>query len=175
MDHIDATQITQTSKMVSSYTGMIVQPNKAIVGANAFAHEAGIHQDGVLKNPLTYEIMTPESVGLNNTNLVLGKHSGRAAFNDRMQDLGFQVHSSSLPFLHLAGCSCSCCGVRMCLPASNCNDCCCCRACCVSSCAECTLPTLAAAGLAHRPSHTSPFPLTMVCCAAKSFSSMGIN
>ena len=102
MDHIDATQITQTSKMVSSYTGMIVQPNKAIVGANAFAHEAGIHQDGVLKNPLTYEIMTPESVGLNNTNLVLGKHSGRAAFNDRMQDLGFQVHSSSLPFLHLA-------------------------------------------------------------------------
>ena len=99
VDHIDATQITQTSKMVSSYTGMIVQPNKAIVGANAFAHEAGIHQDGVLKNPLTYEIMTPESVGLNNTNLVLGKHSGRAAFNDRMQDLGFQVHCSSLsPF-----------------------------------------------------------------------------
>lgn len=87
--HIDATQIMRASQMVSSYTGMVVQPNKAITGANAFAHEAGIHQDGVLKNPLTYEIMTPESVGLTKSSLVLGKHSGRAAFLERVQDLGY--------------------------------------------------------------------------------------
>eukprot|EP01051_Picozoa_sp_SAG22_P002343 SAG22_NODE_103_length_20175_cov_15.280833_7_plen_91_part_00 len=74
--------------MVSHYTGMIVQRNKAIVGANAFAHEAGIHQDGMLKNPNTYEIMTPESVGLV-TSLVLGKHSGRAAFKQRLEELGY--------------------------------------------------------------------------------------
>lgn len=81
--------------MVSTYTGMSVQPNKAIVGANAFAHEAGIHQDGVLKNPQTYEIMTPESVGIKSS-LVLGKHSGRNAFNSRLEELGFTLTKEEL-------------------------------------------------------------------------------
>ena len=88
--HIDTTHITRTSRMVSAYTGMVVQPNKAIVGANAFAHEAGIHQDGMLKNQLTYEIMRPETVGLHASTLVLGKHSGRHAFRVRLEDLGFE-------------------------------------------------------------------------------------
>ncbi|VAW43535.1 2-isopropylmalate synthase [hydrothermal vent metagenome] len=87
--HIDTTHITRTSRMVSAYTGMVVQPNKAIVGANAFAHEAGIHQDGMLKNQLTYEIMRPETVGLHASTLVLGKHSGRHAFRVRLEDLGY--------------------------------------------------------------------------------------
>lgn len=87
--HIDTTHITRTSRMVSAYTGMVVQPNKAIVGANAFAHEAGIHQDGMLKNQLTYEIMKPETVGLHASTLVLGKHSGRHAFRVRLEDLGY--------------------------------------------------------------------------------------
>jgi 2-isopropylmalate synthase len=87
--HIDTTHITRTSRMVSAYTGMVVQPNKAIVGANAFAHEAGIHQDGMLKNQLTYEIMRPETVGLHASTLVLGKHSGRHAFRVRIEDLGY--------------------------------------------------------------------------------------
>lgn len=87
--NIDTTQITRTSRMVSAYTGMVVQPNKAIVGANAFAHEAGIHQDGMLKNQLTYEIMRPETVGLHASTLVLGKHSGRHAFRVRLEDLGY--------------------------------------------------------------------------------------
>jgi 2-isopropylmalate synthase len=87
--HIDTTQITRTSRMVSAYTGMVVQPNKAIVGANAFAHEAGIHQDGMLKNQLTYEIMRPETVGLHASTLVLGKHSGRHAFRVRLEDMGY--------------------------------------------------------------------------------------
>lgn len=87
--NIDATQITRTSRMVSAYTGMVVQPNKAIVGANAFAHEAGIHQDGMLKNQLTYEIMRPETVGLTASRLVLGKHSGRHAFRVRLEDMGY--------------------------------------------------------------------------------------
>jgi 2-isopropylmalate synthase len=87
--HIDTTQITKTSRMVSAYTGMVVQPNKAIVGANAFAHEAGIHQDGMLKNQQTYEIMRPETVGLNASKLVLGKHSGRHAFRTRIEELGY--------------------------------------------------------------------------------------
>ncbi len=72
-----------TSRLVSSITGMQVQRNKAIVGRNAFAHEAGIHQDGMLKEPRTYEIMRPEDVGLSKTDLVMGKHSGRAALADR--------------------------------------------------------------------------------------------
>ena len=76
---IDTTQIMRVSKMVSNYTGIVVQPNKAIVGANAFAHEAGIHQDGMLKNQQTYEIMRPEAVGAKQSQLVLGKHSGRHA------------------------------------------------------------------------------------------------
>ena len=86
---IDTTQIMRSSRMVTAFTGMQVQPNKAIVGANAFAHEAGIHQDGVLKNPLTYEIMKPETVGLSSSELVLGKHSGRHAFSNRLQEMGY--------------------------------------------------------------------------------------
>ncbi len=87
--NIDSTQITKTSRMVTAYTGMVVQPNKAIVGANAFAHEAGIHQDGMLKNEQTYEIMRPETVGLNASKLVLGKHSGRHAFRVHLEGLGY--------------------------------------------------------------------------------------
>eukprot|EP01137_Pigoraptor_chileana_P015169 Opistho-2@70778 len=85
---IDTTQIMRTSRMVSAYTGMVVQPNKAIVGANAFAHESGIHQDGMLKHQETYEIIRPETVGLK-SNLVLGKHSGRHAFRSRLIELGY--------------------------------------------------------------------------------------
>jgi 2-isopropylmalate synthase len=87
--HIDTTQITRASRMVSAYTGMVVQPNKAIVGANAFAHEAGIHQDGMLKNQQTYEIMRPETVGLTASKLVMGKHSGRHAFRVRLEEMGY--------------------------------------------------------------------------------------
>lgn len=94
--NIDTTQIARTSRMVSNYTGMPIQPNKAIVGANAFAHEAGIHQDGVLKERSTYEIMTPESVGLHSSQLVLGKHSGRHALKVRLQELGFLVDGDAL-------------------------------------------------------------------------------
>lgn len=86
---IDTTQIMRLSRLVSNYTGIVVQPNKAIVGANAFAHEAGIHQDGILKNQQTYEIMKPESVGVNQSLMVLGKHSGRHALKARMQELGY--------------------------------------------------------------------------------------
>lgn len=85
---IDTTKIASISKLVSDCTGIVVQPNKAIVGANAFAHEAGIHQDGMLKNATTYEIMRPESVGVTKTNLVLGKHSGRHALKARLEELG---------------------------------------------------------------------------------------
>lgn len=88
---IDATQIMRMSKLVSNYTGMTVQSNKAIVGANAFAHEAGIHQDGLLKNQLTYEIMKPESVGASQTKLVLGKHSGKNALRARLISLGYPL------------------------------------------------------------------------------------
>ena len=80
-----------TSRLVSKITGMVVQPNKAIVGANAFAHESGIHQDGILKEKLTYEIMTPESVGIPKTSLILGKLSGRHAFRERLRDLGYRL------------------------------------------------------------------------------------
>jgi 2-isopropylmalate synthase len=88
---IDTTQITRLSKLVSNYTGITVQPNKAIVGANAFSHEAGIHQDGLLKHQLTYEIMRPESVGATQTKLVLGKHSGRHALKSRLLSLGYPL------------------------------------------------------------------------------------
>ena len=88
---IDTTQITRASRMVSNYTGLPVQPNKAIVGANAFAHEAGIHQDGMLKHEETYEIMRPETVGLQQSSLVLGKHSGRHALKVRLAELGFEI------------------------------------------------------------------------------------
>ena len=86
---IESTRILRTSKLLATITGFDVQPNKAIVGRNAFAHESGIHQDGVLKNAATYEIMTPESVGWNKTSLVMGKHSGRAAFRDKLKALGY--------------------------------------------------------------------------------------
>jgi 2-isopropylmalate synthase len=81
--------ILRTSRLLAQITGFDVQPNKAIVGRNAFAHESGIHQDGVLKDRTTYEIMTPESVGWSNSSLVLGKHSGRAAFRDKLRALGY--------------------------------------------------------------------------------------
>jgi 2-isopropylmalate synthase len=85
-----------TSRLVSKITGMVVQPNKAIVGANAFAHQSGIHQDGVLKEKLTYEIMTPESVGITKSSIVLGKLSGRHAFRERLKDLGYRLSDSDL-------------------------------------------------------------------------------
>jgi len=88
--------IFATSRLVSKITGMVVQPNKAIVGANAFAHESGIHQDGILKEKMTYEIMTPKSVGIAKTSLVLGKLSGRHAFRDRLKDLGYQLSDEDL-------------------------------------------------------------------------------
>jgi 2-isopropylmalate synthase len=84
-------QIFHTSRLVTSITGISVQPNKAIVGANAFAHESGIHQDGVIKERTTYEIMNPESVGISKSALVLGKHSGRHAFRERIKDLGYSL------------------------------------------------------------------------------------
>ncbi len=93
---IDTKMIYPTSRLVSQITGMKVQPNKAIVGANAFAHEAGIHQDGVLKEKLTYEIMTPESVGITKSSLVMGKHSGRHAFRDRVKALGFDLNTDQI-------------------------------------------------------------------------------
>jgi 2-isopropylmalate synthase len=93
---ISTEQIYATSKLVSMITGMLVQPNKAIVGANAFAHEAGIHQDGMLKNPMTYEIMRPEDIGLSTNKLVLGKHSGRHALRDRLREMGYELSEEEL-------------------------------------------------------------------------------
>ena len=93
---IDARQLSRASRLVANYTGIVVQPNKAIVGANAFAHEAGIHQDGQLKHASTYEIMQPESVGVPQSRLVLGKHSGRHAFKVRLRDLGYVLTDTEL-------------------------------------------------------------------------------
>jgi 2-isopropylmalate synthase len=93
---IDTTQIARISKLVSNYTGITVQPNKAIVGSNAFAHEAGIHQDGMLKHQLTYEIMRPEDVGVNQSKLVLGKHSGRHALRSRLAEMGHSLDEAEL-------------------------------------------------------------------------------
>jgi len=93
---IDTTQISRVSRMVSNYTGIAVQPNKAIVGANAFAHEAGIHQDGMLKSQSTYEIMRPETVGLSHSRLVMGKHSGRHALKVRLAELGYELDDEEL-------------------------------------------------------------------------------
>jgi len=93
---VDATQLCRTSRLVSTVTGMTVQANKAIVGANAFAHESGIHQDGMLKHESTYEIMRPESVGAAQTLLVLGKHSGRAALASRLSELGYSFDDTAL-------------------------------------------------------------------------------
>ncbi len=99
---VDATQLFATSQLLSEVTGVKVQPNKAIVGSNAFAHEAGIHQDGVLKHALTYEIMTPESVGVAGSRLVLGKHSGRNALQDRLRKLGYDLDRSRLTEIYEA-------------------------------------------------------------------------
>ena len=105
--NINTGEIIRTSRLLTRITGIHVQPNKAIVGVNAFAHESGIHQDGLLKEKMTYEIMRPEDVGLKHTELVLGKHSGRHAFKTRLQDLGYdlspeEIESAFIKFKHLA-------------------------------------------------------------------------
>jgi 2-isopropylmalate synthase len=89
--NVESAEITRSSRLISGITGFAVQPNKAIVGANAFAHESGIHQDGMIKDASTYEIMTPESVGLTTSSLVMGKHSGRAAFRQKLEELGYTL------------------------------------------------------------------------------------
>ena len=89
-------EITKTSRLVSNLTGMNVQPNKAIVGANAFAHESGIHQDGVLKNRLTYEIIDAKTVGLNDNKISLGKLSGRSAVRARLEEMGYDLSREDL-------------------------------------------------------------------------------
>jgi 2-isopropylmalate synthase len=89
-------KIYGASRLVSSITGINVPPNKAVVGANAFAHEAGIHQDGIIKNPLTYEIIAPEAVGVPARHLVLGKHSGRSALRLSLRELGFEASDAEL-------------------------------------------------------------------------------
>src|SRR5690242_6116423 len=94
--NIDATMLTRASKIVAAVTSFPVQYNKAIVGRNAFAHESGIHQDGMLKHTQTYEIMTPESVGVKQTSLVMGKHSGRHAFVHKLQEMGYQLAGNQL-------------------------------------------------------------------------------
>ncbi|MBY0382031.1 MAG: 2-isopropylmalate synthase [Xanthobacteraceae bacterium] len=94
--NVESTMLTRASKLVSAATSFPVQYNKAIVGRNAFAHESGIHQDGVLKNAQTYEIMTPESVGVKQTSLVMGKHSGRHAFQHKLKELGFELSDNQL-------------------------------------------------------------------------------
>ena len=93
---VESTMLTRASKRVSAVTSFPVQYNKAIVGRNAFAHESGIHQDGMLKNAETYEIMTPESVGVSKTSLVMGKHSGRHAFKEKLHDLGYELGDNAL-------------------------------------------------------------------------------
>ena len=93
---IETRQIYKTSRMVSEITGLSVQPNKAIVGANAFRHESGIHQDGVIKMPITFEIMDPKTIGLSASNLVLGKLSGRHAFQERLAELGYSLNEEGL-------------------------------------------------------------------------------
>ncbi|MDA0865044.1 MAG: 2-isopropylmalate synthase [Cyanobacteria bacterium] len=96
LTNINTQEIYKTSRLVSNLTSMFVQPNKAIVGANAFAHESGIHQDGVLKNRLTYEIMDAQSIGLTDNQIVLGKHSGRNAFRTRLGELGYELADQEL-------------------------------------------------------------------------------
>jgi len=94
--NINTKEIYRTSQLVSQLTGFVIQPNKAIVGANAFAHEAGVHVDGILKERLTYEIMTPESIGLGGSRMVLGRHTGRHGFVDRCRHLGFKLTQAEL-------------------------------------------------------------------------------
>jgi 2-isopropylmalate synthase len=93
---VNTTEIARTSRLVSRLTGYQVQPNKAIVGRNAFAHESGIHQDGMLKHRQTYEIMTPASVGVKQTSLMMGKHSGRHAFIHKLEELGYHLAGNQL-------------------------------------------------------------------------------
>jgi 2-isopropylmalate synthase len=97
---IETRELYNTSRMVSGFTGIIVQPNKAIVGENAFAHESGIHQDGMLKNRNTYEIMTPETVGVPRTKIVLGRHSGRHGLKSRLEELGYHLPEEELDRLY---------------------------------------------------------------------------
>ncbi len=97
---INTEEIYNTSRMVSGFTGMLVQPNKAVVGENAFAHESGIHQDGMLKNRDTYEIMTPESVGITHNKIVLGRHSGRHGLSARLKSLGYEVTDGKMDQLY---------------------------------------------------------------------------
>ena len=94
--NINTKEINKTSQLVSQLTGFVIQPNKAIVGANAFAHEAGVHVDGVLKERTTYEIMTPESIGLGGSRMVLGRHTGRHGFKDRCAQLGFKLSEDEI-------------------------------------------------------------------------------
>src|SRR5690606_15543840 len=94
--NVDATKLMRASRLVSAVTSFPVQYNKAIVGRNAFAHESGIHQDGMLKHTQTYEIMTPESVGVRATSLVMGKHSGRHAFREKLKELGYDLGENAL-------------------------------------------------------------------------------
>jgi len=94
--NVNQKEIYKTSRLVSRLTGILVQPNKAIVGQNAFAHEAGIHQDGILKKRITYEIMKPEDVGFSGAKIVLGKHSGRHAFSERLRKLGYKLKETEL-------------------------------------------------------------------------------
>jgi 2-isopropylmalate synthase len=94
--HLKLEMLYPTSRMLTAITNIPVPPNKAVVGANAFAHEAGIHQDGILKNPLTYEIIVPEKVGVPARRLVLGKHSGRNAFRARLAELGYETTDAEL-------------------------------------------------------------------------------
>ena len=94
--NINTTLLSKASKLVSNVTGFPVQYNKAIVGKNAFSHESGIHQDGMLKHAQTYEIMTPESVGVAKTSLVMGKHSGRHAFKEKLKELGYELGENAL-------------------------------------------------------------------------------
>ena len=94
--NIKLNQLFAASRLLTEVTGAVVAPNKAVVGANAFAHEAGIHQDGIIKNPLTYEIITPETVGVPSRSLVMGKHSGRNALRQTLRDFGFEANDAEL-------------------------------------------------------------------------------
>ena len=100
VSHVQTEQITAASRLVSYLTGFTIQPNKAVVGGNAFAHESGIHQDGVIKNPLTYEIMTPQSVGLSGSQLTIGKLSGRKGLQGKLRELGHEVEGEALDVLY---------------------------------------------------------------------------
>jgi 2-isopropylmalate synthase len=100
VSHVQTEQITSASRLVSYLTGFTIQPNKAIVGGNAFAHESGIHQDGVIKNPLTYEIMTPQSIGLSGSQLTIGKLSGRRGLQGKLRELGYDLEGETLEAIY---------------------------------------------------------------------------